>query len=77
MPAAAREWECGACQKRSVRATTSAAHPLIDEALRIMDAEVGRIFDPELFPLFRSLILAATPLGDRRFPAFGMGAQAA
>ena len=48
-----------------------------EEALRIMEGDVGRIFDPELFPLFRSLILAATPLGDRRFPAFGMGAQAA
>lgn len=28
-----------------------------EEALRIMDGEAGRIFDPELFPLFRALVL--------------------
>lgn len=32
-----------------------------EEALRIMDGEVGRIFDPELFPLFRALVLGRIP----------------
>jgi HD-GYP domain-containing protein (c-di-GMP phosphodiesterase class II) len=48
-----------------------------EEALRIMDSEVDRIFEPELFLLFRSLILGRLPRGDRRFPIFNKRATAA
>ena len=37
-----------------------------EEALRIMDGEVGRIFDPGLFPLFRLLVLGRAPRDARR-----------
>ena len=42
-----------------------------------MEGDVGRLFDPELFPLFRGLVLQATPLPDHRFPAFGAGSAGA
>jgi HD-GYP domain-containing protein (c-di-GMP phosphodiesterase class II) len=41
-----------------------------EEALRIMDSEVGRTFDPELFALFRTLVLGRVPRQPRRVPLF-------
>jgi putative nucleotidyltransferase with HDIG domain len=37
-----------------------------EEALRIMDGEVGRIFDPDLFLLFRAIVLGRTTRDGRR-----------
>jgi putative two-component system response regulator len=47
-----------------------------DEALGIMEADAGSLFDPELFGIFRSLIEDAIPVSDRRFPNFGEAAAA-
>ena len=51
---------------RSYRAALPAS-----EALRIMAGDVGRIFDPSLFPRFEALIRGTDPDRDGRFPAFG------
>jgi HD-GYP domain-containing protein (c-di-GMP phosphodiesterase class II) len=48
-----------------------------EEALRIMDGEVGRTFDPELFIQFRTLILGRSPRRTRRIPIFRNRASAA
>ena len=48
-----------------------------EEALRIMDSEVGRIFDPSLFPLFRSLVLGRAAREGRRATPVGVRASAA
>lgn len=37
-----------------------------EEALRIMDSEAGRTFDPELFVIFRELVLERAPRGRWR-----------
>jgi HD-GYP domain-containing protein (c-di-GMP phosphodiesterase class II) len=52
--------------------TTRSYRPAMsrEEALRIMDSESGRIFDPDLYRLFRTLVLEAEPLTDIRFPAY-------
>jgi hypothetical protein len=36
-----------------------------------MEQEAGKIFDPELFAAFRSLITGCKPMSDGRFPIFG------
>lgn len=48
-----------------------------EEALRIMDAEVGRIFDPELFVLFRAIVLGRAPRDVRRVALPAQRASAA
>jgi putative nucleotidyltransferase with HDIG domain len=48
-----------------------------EKALGIMQEEAGRIFDPELYLAFRSLVLGRKPMGDGRFPIFGPTASAA
>jgi len=35
-----------------------------------MAGDVGRIFDPSLFPVFEALIRQVIPVRDGRFPAF-------
>ncbi len=52
--------------------TTRSYRPAMsrDEALRIMESESGRIFDPRLCALFAGLITRAAPTHDRRFPVF-------
>jgi putative nucleotidyltransferase with HDIG domain len=50
---------------RSYRAALS-----VDESFRIMAGDVGRIFDPSLFPVFEALIRQVIPVRDGRFPAF-------
>lgn len=48
----------------STRSYRAAHSP--EEALRIMERDVGRIFDPELFALFRELILERLADGTLR-----------
>jgi putative nucleotidyltransferase with HDIG domain len=53
--------------------TTRSYRPAMsrEQALEIMERDVGRFFDPALFPVFKDLITRAAPMPDRRFPAFG------
>jgi len=59
--------------------TTRSYRPALprEEALAIMLRDVGRFFDPDLFPVFSALVTNAAPLPDRRFPAFGAAAAVA
>ena len=59
--------------------TTRSYRPAMsrEEALEIMLRDVGRFFDPALFPIFRALISKESPMPDRRFPAFGSATVAA
>lgn len=57
---------------RSYRGAMSRA-----QALEIMTGDVGRIFDPSLFPIFVALLDEQAPSLDARFPAFAGSTAAA